>query len=193
MKPKRKNSAIFDAYLMDDENILWMDQPSSRKLLSPNDIFLIPFSLMWGGFAIFWTLSAASSGAPFFFVLWGVPFVVVGQYFIWGRFVYKYFRREQTFYAITSRRVLILSTLFNRSLTTYQLHQVTALNWQGNNLLFDKRNPLVYSNRNNFALWNGETLPGFYGLNDVETPYRILQNLLGEQDDGAPRKSKRAS
>jgi hypothetical protein len=41
-------------------------------------------------------------------VLWGVPFVVIGQYMIWGRFLYDAWLKPRTYYGITNRRVLIL-------------------------------------------------------------------------------------
>jgi hypothetical protein len=115
-KNKRDAANVFESYLTKDETILWMGQPNPRWLLSSGDVFLIPFSLMWGGFALFWEAGALSGGAPGFFALWGVPFVLVGQYLIWGRFIHKYLRRKNTFYALTNRRALVLNKLFSRSL-----------------------------------------------------------------------------
>jgi hypothetical protein len=40
-------------------------------------------------------------------VAWGAPFVIAGQYLIWGRFVYIYWKKSRTFYAVTSERILI--------------------------------------------------------------------------------------
>lgn len=71
------------------------------------DVFLVPFSIMWGGFAIFWEASVLTSGAPIFFVAWGIPFVGVGIYFIFGRFIYKRSRQRQTAYGLSSERAMV--------------------------------------------------------------------------------------
>ena len=52
---------------------------------------MIPFSLLWCGFAVFWETMAMRMPGPFFgpglfFRLWGIPFVFVGLYFVFGRF-----------------------------------------------------------------------------------------------------------
>lgn len=40
-------------YLGVDEYVLWSGKPGEGHLLAPNDVFLIPFSILWCGFAIF--------------------------------------------------------------------------------------------------------------------------------------------
>ncbi len=52
--------------LVSGEKILWSGQPIQGLMLSSRDVFLIPFSLLWGGFAIFWELSVLHAPkAPF--------------------------------------------------------------------------------------------------------------------------------
>jgi hypothetical protein len=114
----------FQRYLQPDEKILWVGGPDPSRVIGRGDAFLIPFSLVWGGGAIAWEGAVILSGAPFFFWLWGLPFVVIGQYFIWGRFIYKRWDRRRTAYALTNERALILR---GRSLQSVFLKQQPAM------------------------------------------------------------------
>src|SRR3954463_10734812 len=94
-------------HLDSGERLLWSGQPRSGIRLRPQDAYLIPFSLVWGGFAIFWEFMAVtqSSKAPrpvgTVFPLFGLPFVLVGLYMIFGRFFFDARSRERTFYGVT--------------------------------------------------------------------------------------------
>ena len=94
--------------LLPGERILWRGRPGQGILFSQHDVLLIPFSLMWGGFAVFWEYQVTARGAaPLFFQLWGLPFVCIGLFMIFGRFLLDAYVRAHMDYAITDRRVLI--------------------------------------------------------------------------------------
>jgi hypothetical protein len=87
----------------------------------------VPFSLIWGGFAIFWETMALSSRNPWFFRLWGIPFVIVGLYLIFGRFLWDAFSRSRTWYALTTDSALILRKHWRGGLQRIYLPSVSNI------------------------------------------------------------------
>lgn len=85
---------------------------------------------MWGGFAIFWEFMAltAASKAPgpagIIFPLFGLPFVLVGLYLIFGRFIVDARIRARTYYGITNDRIIIVSGLFSQEIKSLPLNKV---------------------------------------------------------------------
>jgi hypothetical protein len=110
------------------ERILWNAQPKQGLTLQPSDAFMIPFSLLWGGFAIFWEFLVVTGGAPFFFALWGIPFVLIGLHMIVGRFFVDALQRKRTYYALTNERIVIISGLFSRNVKTLNLKTLQEIN-----------------------------------------------------------------
>jgi hypothetical protein len=99
------DSDVVRRQLSPDEHVEWVGAPDPAKRFTKADFYLVPFSVMWGGFAIVWETLAIVGGAGFF-AIWGIPFIAVGLYFIFGRFIYKANRKRRTTYAVTDRRVL---------------------------------------------------------------------------------------
>ena len=104
--------AAISPELLSGESVVWAGQPSRKVIFHPSDGFMIPFSLLWGGFAIVWesmVVAPAQNNAgetSIFMMLWGIPFIVIGQYLIWGRFFHDACLKKRTFYAVTNRRIL---------------------------------------------------------------------------------------
>jgi len=110
------------------EQLHWWGRPRQGVVFRGSDILLIPFSLLWCGFAVFWEYSVLRMPkADMFFSLWGVPFVVIGLYFVVGRFIAEARERRRTHYAVTSERVLILSGLFRRRVTSLNLRTLSDI------------------------------------------------------------------
>jgi hypothetical protein len=92
----------------------WAGIPNPEIIFHSDDWVAIPFSLVWGGLMIFWEAGALGTSAncsktgngDVFMILWGIPFVLCGQYLIWGRFFHDAWLKRRTFYAVTNRRVL---------------------------------------------------------------------------------------
>ena len=101
--------------------------PGSLGKARPFDVFVIPFSLMWTGFVVFWVYKVITSGAPLFFMLWGVPFMLFGLYLLFGRFIIDAKRRERTFYGVTDQRIIIISRWLSRRVETLTLRTLSDL------------------------------------------------------------------
>jgi hypothetical protein len=128
----------FGPDLLPGERVLWTGQPDPSVLFSPADRFLVPFSLLWGGFSFFWEAMVIASllqgedrsgngGSLWMFVFFGIPFVVIGFYFIVGRFVAKRFRKKRTYYAVTTQRVLVLTHLRSRHLNAAFIDRIPSV------------------------------------------------------------------
>jgi hypothetical protein len=100
--------------LYPNERLLWTGLPQRYPIFNSSDVFLVPFSLLWGGFAIFWETSAVLSDEPPFMLLFGGFFVVAGLYFMVGRLIVRHLFLRSSRYQITNRRVIISSNVLGR-------------------------------------------------------------------------------
>lgn len=113
--------------LSTDEKLIWAGKPKTGILFRTSDTFLIPFSLLWAGFAVFWETSVITTDAPFFFKLWGIPFVLMGLYITVGRFFIDAKKRANTVYGITSDRIIIKSGIFSREIKSLNIRTLSDI------------------------------------------------------------------
>ena len=94
-------------HLNKGEQLLWAERPKQGILFRASDGCLIPFSLVWGGFAIFWETMVLTTDAPIFMALFGIPFVLIGLYLIIGRFFHDMYIRRNMIYGLTKKQIII--------------------------------------------------------------------------------------
>ena len=121
----------FQKRLLPRERILWSGLPAQGVLFTGRDMFLIPFSLLWCGFAIFWTYMATRQGAPLFFDAWGGMFICIGLFFVFGRFALDAWLRRRISYAVTDKRILIMRAAPFSSFTSIDLERLPDIQLTG--------------------------------------------------------------
>jgi len=164
------------------EHALWWGRPRQGVFLRGSDVVAIPFSLLWCGFAIFWETGVASSHAPGFFVLWGVPFVAVGVYMVIGRFFAEAWQRSRTHYALTSDRVLIVSGVFSREIKSLALDTLSDMTLaEGRDgkgsIMFGPQGPFGsgFAGRSSFWPAAQQQPPRFDSIDDAKAVYERIR------------------
>jgi hypothetical protein len=149
--------AVFvGTYLQPGERILWQGRPARRRLLRRTDLILVPLSLLWCGFAVFWESMVLADGAPVFAVVWGVPFVLVGVYIVAGRFVIRAVSLRRARYMVTDARVLVQGGFSGERVTMAYLRSLPP--------------PVITERRDGTGSLAFGAIPGFADL--FEGPYR---------------------
>ncbi|MFY7943703.1 MAG: hypothetical protein ACOVNZ_03940 [Crocinitomicaceae bacterium] len=166
-------------HLESNEKLVWTGRPKTGIVFRTADIFLIPFSLFWCGFAIFWFTSALASGAPFFFAMFGIPFVVMGLIFVFGRFIIDAKQRENTYYGVTDDRIIIKSGIYRKSIKSLNIKTLSEIEYVEKNdgsgtINIGPKNPMmIWGNGMNW--WPGvKATPSLELIPDVRKVYNKI-------------------
>ena len=170
------------AELSGGERLLWAGMPKQGLRLRLSDVLLIPASLLWGGFAMFWEFRVVTGGMPIFFVLWGVPFVLAGLYLIVGRFFVDSFQRSRTYYGLSDRNVIIVKTAFSKRVQILPLRTLpqVALSERGDGSGTIALGPPLHAS----AAWSSGAWPGKVGppmFEMVEAARRVYNQIRDAQ------------
>jgi hypothetical protein len=176
--------------LLSGESILWAGRPNPGVIFHSDDWYLIPFSLFWVVFTAFWEAGALGywgnstrNGPSLFMGLWGIPFILVGQYFLWGRFVYDGWLKRRTYYYVTSRRILIVQDGWKRKASFNYIDVLPTIQKEGSDtgtLWFGPKLP-VLAGRNqrkrDMSRFSVGDTPVFADIDDVDSVYRTVLDL----------------
>lgn len=171
------------AQLSYGEQVLWSGQPRQGIIVRATDTLMIPFSLLWGGFTVFWEMSVIESNAPAFFILWGIPFVIVGIYMIIGRFFVEAKQRANTLYAVTNERILIVSGILNHNVKSLNLRTLSDLSLsEGKSnvgtITFGGRSPfaLMFSGVSSWPGMGAQMPPRFDSISNAKSVYETIRS-----------------
>lgn len=174
------------SHLTHGEKLVWIGRPKTGLKLRGSDTFFIPFSLLWGGFAIFWELTVIATNSPLIFKLWGIPFVVVGLYLIVGRFFIDAKRRANTMYGITHDRIIIRSGVLSKNIQSFSIKNLPAITIKekedkSGTITFGMQS-VYYSKRRNSELPGAGQPPQLEFIDNVKSVYDKLIELQRQQE-----------
>lgn len=185
--------------LMSGENIYWAGMPKPTVIFHSDDWATIPFSLVWTGFFVFWEAQAFGfwgetsrpTGNDIFMRLWGIPFLVAGNYMVWGRFLFDAWAKRRTYYAVTNRRVLVLQDAWKRKTSMIFLEAIPQIEREGSatgTLWFGIKYPVVAPRgrkTRDLSRFSIGDVPVFADIEDVDTVHRLIIELREKSSRGS--------
>jgi hypothetical protein len=177
--------------LMTGETIYWAGMPTPSVIFHSDDWGLIPFALFFAAFSIFWESGVlgfwgqnSDSGEPStFMAFWGVPFIMAGQYMLWGRFLVDAWLKRRTYYGVTNRRVLILQEGWKRKISSVFLEALPSIDREGaglGTLWFGPKYPALAARgqkTRGMSRFSIGDVPLFADIDDVDSVYRLVMDL----------------
>jgi hypothetical protein len=172
------------------ERLLWTGQPDPRRHFERSDLFFVPFSLFWGGFAIFWEVGVIRTGWDFGIVA-GIPFVAIGLYVIAGRFFVKARKKRRIHYAVTDRRVFSIE----RGGPT-RASFISSIPTVNANIRADGSGSVIFGNSSwleasfshgfdSFSGGHGVEAVAFYDIGDAREVVSLVNDLRGRASEAA--------
>lgn len=126
----------FQSDLLPDENVIWAGAPDSGFFLNSTGIVRIIAGVITVGFFIFWVKlqqsmvlhqgyapDPVSRLMPFL----GIPFILSGVFSIVAPFTYDRWKRSNTRYAVTNKRILFLAKKPSRALYAASLKDILSV------------------------------------------------------------------
>lgn len=176
--------------LLKDEELLWTGRPEVNVLFTIQDIYLVPFGLLWCGFIFFgikdmFSKIGTSTGDILGLIFFSI-FFIIGLYLLFGRFLYKIYKKKNTYYAVTNKRIIIITKIFSKNIQAVFINGIPTINKSirksgigtirfGNSSYLNS----FYSNTGLDFLGSfyGQECPTFYDIKDAERVYQLVNEL----------------
>jgi len=151
----------------------------------------IPFTLIWTGFFVFWEAGAlgfwgkaSRNGVPdIFMALWGIPFLIVGNCMVWGRFLVDAWLKRRTYYAVTNHRIMVLQEGWRKKTSTTFLESIPTIEREGTEtgtLWFGPKHPVIAGRgrkTRDLSRFSVGDVPVFADIENVNSVYRLILEL----------------
>jgi PH (Pleckstrin Homology) domain-containing protein len=173
--------------LASGERLLWRGAPAPGVRFHAYDLFLIPFGIFWlfMVLAIFGVLAFGEQTEtdPVAYVM--LPFfLLIGVYFVFGRFLTDMIMRGRTEYALTSRRAVIESGYWRKTTRSVNLAAVAEIRFNERRggrgtIEFGSGSPFPFVPRG----WPGAgqfMSPAFDGIDDARHVFELA--LTAQRD-----------
>ena len=184
------SQSIIQNELDSNEKLIWAGIPKQGTIFRRSDVFMIPFSLLWGGFAISWEIvaigmSSEKAGAvSSVFPLFGIPLIIFCLYMIFGRFIYDSKKRTKTFYGLTDQRAIIVSGIFNKNVKSLSLKTMSDVSLSENSnghgtITFGHANLMTFIfTGGGFTGMGGSNVPKFELIKNAK---QVYDQLIAQQ------------
>ncbi len=162
------------------ERQLWSGKPKQGIVFRGEDLFMVPFSAAWCGFALFWERNALRFPDAGFFSLMGALFVLVGLYVTVGRFIHDWIVRKNTEYFVTDRRVIIrkFSTIESIPAGEWKALKLREYADGSGTILFDEPSGFYSKRRPKDTLLSSDLgVPAFFRIDNPQTVMGFIEAM----------------
>jgi len=182
--------------LQKDEEIRWAGQPTTKIYLTGIDVFLTLFAIGWLAMTIPGFNSAYilfQETGVIFPMIFMIPFLAVGLYLLFFRFIQLKNRKKKTYYIITNKRIIsIIKKKNNKIFQAEFIKNIPSINKKirkngvgtiifGNTPYFMAsmygNTAMNYGQMNNQYGYYGSIYPVFLDIHDAEQVYNIVNDI----------------
>ncbi|MEA4882969.1 MAG: PH domain-containing protein [Clostridia bacterium] len=196
---------VIGAQLTPGETAIWTGRPRPGLAFRPYDLPVTVFSLLWLAMAVYITGAAGSmgrgiapggftitknpfTGRPVFmrplaiFDLFGFVFIAVGLYLLVGRFFVDARIRQNTYYGVTDKRILIVTGFWGSHFISIPLERIGELNVTRR---ADGSGTILVGTPGYLPGWRGSSLDEYryHGYRRIEPPsFDLIDDVLAVRD-----------